>query len=252
MKSKLKKPLISLAVLLFWLAVWEILAIIIDLEFVLPRVEVTILTLFSMLCKKDFYLIVLSSLVRIFSSFFIGVLIAIALALLAIRLPFFKALVTPLITISKTTPVAVLITLLWLILTSGTKVTGVVAILMVVPVIWQNMLDGYGAIDKQLDEVTKIYGFSYLKRLKILVLPTLLKFLFPGIITASGLAWKAGIAAEVICITKNSIGKEIYNAKFIHDGPKTFAFTIVAILLSIAVEKLIRLLVKGVSKKCRL
>ena len=252
MKSKIKKVLIPLAVLLFWLAVWEILAITIDLEFVLPRVEVTILTLFSLLCKKEFYLLVLSSLVRIFSSFLIGVLIAIALALLAIRFSFFKALVSPLITIFKSTPVAVLIILLWLILSSGAKVPGAVAILMVVPVIWQNMLDGYGAIDKQLDEVTKIYGFGYLKRLKILVLPTLLKFLFPGIITASGLAWKAGIAAEVICITKNSIGKEIYNAKSILDGPSTFAYTIVVLVLSIAVERLIKLVVEGVKKKCRL
>ncbi len=252
MKNKLKKLLLSLAVLLFWLAVWEILAVIIDLEFVLPRVETTLITLFELLCTKDFYLLVLSSLVRIFSSFIIGVLIAVVLALFAIRFSVFKALVSPLITISKSTPVAVLIILLWLMLSSGARVPGAVAILMVVPIIWQNMLDGYDAIDNQLEEVTKIYGFSYLKRLKILVLPTLLKFLFPGIITASGLAWKAGIAAEVICITTNSIGKEIYNAKSILDGPKTFAFTIVVLILSIAVERLIKLLIKGVSKKCRL
>ncbi|MBE6532681.1 MAG: ABC transporter permease subunit [Ruminococcaceae bacterium] len=252
MKNKLKKLLLSLAVLLFWLAVWEMLAVIIDLEFVLPRVETTLITLFELLCTKDFYLLVLSSLVRIFSSFIIGVLIAVVLALFAIRFSVFKALVSPLITISKSTPVAVLIILLWLMLSSGARVPGAVAILMVVPIIWQNMLDGYDAIDNQLEEVTKIYGFSYLKRLKILVLPTLLKFLFPGIITASGLAWKAGIAAEVICITTNSIGKEIYNAKSILDGPKTFAFTIVVLILSIAVERLIKLLIKGVSKKCRL
>lgn len=252
MKNKLKKLLLSLAVLLFWLAVWEILAVIIDLEFVLPRVETTLITFFELLCTKDFYLLVLSSLVRIFSSFIIGVLIAVVLALFAIRFSVFKALVSPLITISKSTPVAVLIILLWLMLSSGARVPGAVAILMVVPIIWQNMLDGYDAIDNQLEEVTKIYGFSYLKRLKILVLPTLLKFLFPGIITASGLAWKAGIAAEVICITTNSIGKEIYNAKSILDGPKTFAFTIVVLILSIAVERLIKLLIKGVSKKCRL
>ena len=251
MKNKAKKLLVPLSVLAFWVAVWELLAVIIDLEFVLPRVETTLEALLGLLITGDFYLLVLSSLVRIFSSFIIGVLLAMALALLAIRFPVFKALLSPLISISKSTPVAVLIMILWLMI-GGAKVPGAVAILMVVPVIWQNMLDGYGAIDKQLEEVCEIYDFGYFKRLKILVLPTLLRFLFPGIITASGLAWKAGIAAEVICMTAKSVGKEIYDAKSILDGPKTFAYTIVVLILSVAVERLIKLIVEGVKKKCRL
>lgn len=251
MKNKLKKLIVSLAVILFWIAVWEILAVKTDLEFVLPRVESTLAALCGLLVTKDFYLIVLTSLVRIFSSFLIGVLLAVALALLSIKFPLFKALLSPLIAISKSTPVAVLILILWLMI-GGAKVPGAVAILMVVPVIWQNMLDGYGAIDKQLEEVCKIYNFSYLKRLKILVMPTLLRFLFPGMITAAGLAWKAGIAAEIICITTKSIGKEIYNAKYTLDGPSTFAYTIVILLLSIAAENLIRLIIGEVKKKCRL
>lgn len=251
MKSKFKKAFISIAVLLFWIAVWEILAVTIKLEFVLPRVESTVAVLFELFCTKEFYTLVLSSLLRIFSSFIIGVLIAVLLSLLAIRFSLFKALISPLIAISKSTPVAVLIMLLWLMI-GGASVPGAVAILMVVPVIWQNMLDGYGAIDKQLEEVCLVYDFSYFKRLKILVLPTLLRFLFPGIITASGLAWKAGIAAEVICMTAKSVGKEIYDAKSILDGPKTFAYTIVVLALSIGVEKLIKLLLKEVSRKCRL
>ena len=251
MKNKIKKLLVPLAVLAFWVAVWELLAVIIDLEFVLPRVETTLEALLGLLITKDVYLLVLSSLVRIFSSFIIGVLLAMALALLAIRSPVFKALLSPLISISKSTPVAVLIMILWLMI-GGAKVPGAVAILMVVPVIWQNMLYGYGAIDKQLEEVCEIYDFGYFKRLKILVFPTLLRFLFPGIITASGLAWKAGIAAEVICMTAKSVGKEIYDAKSILDGPKTFAYTIVVLILSVAVERLIKLIVEGVKKKCRL
>ena len=258
MKNKLKRLLISLAVLLFWIAVWEILAIVINIDFVLPRVIPTLNALCTLLATKDFYILVLSSLARILSGFLSGVIIAILLSLIAIKSPVFKALVSPLVSIAKSIPVAVLILLLWFIIygigipSSGEKVPCVVAILMVVPIIWQNMLDGYDAIDRQLDEVCEIYNFSYLKRLKILVIPTLFRFLLPGIITSAGLAWKAGIAAEVICMTAKSIGKEIYDAKSILNGPDTFAYTIVVLLLSIAVERLIKLIVMGVKKKCRL
>ena len=61
MKNKLKRLLISLAVLLFWIAVWEILAIVINIDFVLPRVIPTLNALCTLLATKDFYILVLSS-----------------------------------------------------------------------------------------------------------------------------------------------------------------------------------------------
>ena len=216
MRDKAKKILINLAILVFWLSVWEISARIIDLEFVLPSVTATASALLTLMGTKTFYITVLSSLIRIFASFVLGVIIAIILAILSIKFKAFKAL------------------------------------LMVLPVVWQNLIDGYDSIDNGLDEVCKIYNFSFIKRMKILVLPAVLRFFFPSVVTASGLAWKAGIAAEVICITKNSIGKEIYNAKYILDGPKMFAYTLFVLILSYVIEKLISFLVERIKEKCRL
>ena len=251
MRDKAKKFLINLAILIFWLSVWEISARIIDLEFVLPTVTATASSLLTLMGTKTFYITVLSSLIRIFASFVLGVIIAIILAILSIKFKAFKALLMPVMTVAKSTPVAVIILILWLMI-GGANVPGAVAILMVLPVVWQNLIDGYDSIDNGLDEVCKIYNFSFIKRMKILVLPAVLRFFFPSVVTASGLAWKAGIAAEVICITKNSIGKEIYNAKYILDGPKMFAYTLFVLILSYVIEKLIRFLVERIKEKCRL
>ncbi len=251
MRDKTKKILINLAVFAFWLCVWEICARFIDLEFVLPTVTATASALLTLMGTKEFYITVLSSLIRIFASFILGVIAAIILAILSIKFKAFKVMIMPLMTVAKSTPVAVIILILWLMI-GGANVPGAVAILMVLPVVWQNLIDGYDSIDNGLDEVCKIYEFGFLKRMKILVLPAVLKFFFPAIITASGLAWKAGIAAEVICITKNSIGKEIYNAKYILDGPNMFAYTIFVLILSYVIEKAIRFLVERMKRKCRL
>ncbi len=251
MRDKAKKILINLAILVFWLSAWEISARIIDLEFVLPTVTATASSLLTLMGTKTFYITVLSSLIRIFASFVLGVIIAIILAILSIKFRAFKALLMPVMTVAKSTPVAVIILILWLMI-GGANVPGAVAILMVLPVVWQNLIDGYDSIDNGLDEVCKIYNFSFIKRMKILVLPAVLRFFFPSVVTASGLAWKAGIAAEVICITKNSIGKEIYNAKYILDGPKMFAYTLFVLILSYVIEKLIRFLVERIKEKCRL
>lgn len=251
MLSKLKKVGVGLLIAAFWLVVWEVVARYINLSFVLPTVPETFSALISIFSDLDFLLISLLSVLRITSGFLSGVIIALALGILAIRLPFVKSLLSPINTIAKTTPVAVVIMIMWLMM-GGAKVPMAISVLIVTPIIWQNLLDGYASIDEGLDEVCKIYGFSFIKRLRFLVLPTLLKYLLPNLVTAYGLAWKAGIAAEIICMTKNSIGQQIYNSKYMLDGPAMFAWTVIILILSYLIEQLIKLIVKGVSKKCRL
>ena len=75
-----------------------------------------------------------------------------------------------------------------------------------------------------------------------------MKYLIPGIITASGLCWKAEIAAEIIAYTKRSIGQGINDAKYNLDTPTVFAWTLVIILLSVALEKGASMLLRRVNK----
>ena len=56
--------------------------------------------------------------------------------------------------------------------------------------------------------------------------------------TGIGIGWKAGIAAEVLGLPKNSIGKALYNAKIYLEMPDLFCWTAVIILLSLLFEKL--------------
>ena len=52
-----------------------------------------------------------------------------------------------------------------------------------------------------------------------------------------GLAWKAGIAAEVLSMPKNSLGELIYRAKIYLESPDLYAVTLVVIVLSVLLEK---------------
>jgi NitT/TauT family transport system permease protein len=80
----------------------------------------------------------------------------------------------------------------------------------------------------------------------------LIKYLIPGIITSAGLAWKSGIAAEIIAYTSDSIGREIYNAKAFLESERMLAWTMVVIILSLIFEATLsfigRRLVNGKSK----
>jgi NitT/TauT family transport system permease protein len=154
-------------------------------------------------------------------------------------------------TVARATPVASFIIVLWLLIGSDSVPLTITA-LMVTPIVWQNVSDVFGAIDPELDEVCKVYHIRGFKRFKILVAPTLIKYLIPGIITSAGLAWKSGIAAEIIAYTSDSIGREIYNAKAFLESERMLAWTMVVIILSLIFEATLsfigRRLVNGKSK----
>ena len=68
--------------------------------------------------------------------------------------------------------------------------------------------------------------------------PSILLF-HGGMYTGLGLAWKAGVAAEVLAMPRNSIGLQLYNAKVYLETSDLFAWTLVIILLSMLLEKLL-------------
>ena len=135
----------------------------------------------------------------------------------------------------KATPVACIIVLLWLNM-NYTEIAIFVVVLMVAPIVWQNVYDGYKTIDKSMSEVADVFQFSKLQRFKILIIPSVLSYLLPAIVTSVGLAWKAEIAAEIM--TANNIGKLIYDFKNISwDFTPIFAWTVIIVVLSILLEK---------------
>ncbi len=233
--------------LLFWLAVWEISALIIDFGFIFPRVGETLSALRSMIFTAVFWKSVSFSLLRVIYGFLLGVVIGILSAFLSFKFSVINIIISPAVTAIKSTPVASIIMLLWFII-GGDTVPIAIAVLMVAPIIWQSTMDGLASIDKELSEVCTVFKTSYIRRLKILILPSVLKYLLPALISASGLAWKSGIAAEIITYTESSIGRIIINSK-LYDQATMFAMTIVVILLSIIIEKLIKISVRTVMKK---
>ena len=242
-KSKLTRGLITVGAVCVWLVLWEILAAVINLDFILPGFFTTAVELFAVLKEGSSYLYLALSFLRIASGFVLGVLCGIGLAFLTRYSRVARALLSPVMTVVRTTPVASFIMVLWLLIGSDAVPT-VISAIMVAPIVWQNLDEGFLAIDKDLDEVCKIYSVSPKKRMKILVIPTRIKYLIPSILTSAGLSWKAGIAAEIISYTSNSIGKEIYLAKAYFESGKMFAWTIIVIFLSLLIENLIKLLKK--------
>ena len=119
---------------------------------------------------------------------------------------------------------------------------------MVVPVVWGNLSRGIRETDAQLLELARAYRFSKWKTVKLIYLPCLRPYFASAITTATGLAWKSGVAAEVLCLPSSAMGTQIFNTKYFLEIPDLFAWTAVVVTLSLLLEKLLRTLLgrKGV------
>ncbi|MBO7196921.1 MAG: ABC transporter permease subunit [Clostridia bacterium] len=237
MKDKLKSILIKVIFpLIFWLSVWQILAELINHKFLLPGIPDTLSALGALLGKESFYVAIFLSLLRVIAGLIIGIALGSGIAFLCNYSSVASALILPIISVIKSTPVASFIVVLWVMM-SGDALSIVIGVLMVMPIITQNLLDGFGAIDPRLAEVADIFEMSRSRRLRLLILPSLRRYFIPGVITSVGLAWKAEIAAEIIAYTKRSIGQGINDAKYSLDTPTVFAWTMIIITFSIILEK---------------
>ena len=115
---------------------------------------------------------------------------------------------------------------------------------MVIPIFYTNTKTGLSSIDPHLSEVTWLYDLKPLQKLRLLWLPSLLPHLTSATLTGCGLAWKAGIAAEVIVQVNRSLGREMFFSKSYLEIENLFAYTITVILLSLGIEYLLRFLFK--------
>lgn len=237
MISTIKNNLKFVLAIIFWIFVWQISAVLVDHSYFLPTVPQTLFALRDIIISKDFFKITLLTVLRVFAGLLLGTLFGGVLAVLSHKFGIVKTLVSPLMSIIKSTPVATVIIILWVML-SGDALSVLIAVLMVMPIIWQNLIDAYASISQELTEVCAVYEVPYFVKMKILVIPALIKYFIPGLITSVGLAWKSEIAAEIIAYTKNSIGQQINDAKYFFDTAAVFAWTLIVITLSILLEKL--------------
>ncbi|MBQ8416820.1 MAG: ABC transporter permease subunit [Clostridia bacterium] len=188
-----------------------------------------------MLQTLSFYQITLNSFLNVFWGILFGTLGACLLAMLTYKVKLIRELFLPLMSVIKATPVASFIILAFFFIGSS-RTPSFITFLMVFPVVWTNLDEGLRKIDNGLDEVAQVYRFSSFDKLRYLTLPSVQPYFASACRSALGLAWKAGVAAEIITMPPETIGSMIGDAKTYIMTEEMFAWTLTVILLSLLIE----------------
>lgn len=243
-RDRLKKGCKIVIPLVFWLGVWQFAAMRVGQELLLPAPAAVWHTFLALASTAEFWISALYTLGRVILGLLSGVILG---GLLAALTHFCKPadwLISPAVRVIRATPVVSFILLVYLWVTRA-NIPGVIAALMVLPVVWGNLTAGLAAVDGQLLEMAHVYRFGRLKTLRLIYLPSIRPHFTSGLLTAFGLAWKSGVAAEVLCPPKYAIGTRIQQAKTALETPELFAWTLVLIVLSLALELLLRAALQG-------
>ena len=235
----MKKLFRRLLIGVFWIGIWWAIAFAVGLPKLLPGPVETAEALFRLAGTTVFWRSVGLTLLRVAMGYALAVLTGTALAAGCWRFKGLDALLSPLRTVIKATPVSSFILLVWLWLKRA-HVPVFISFLMVLPIIWTAVQEALGAVDGDLKEMATMYRFTRWKKLRFLYAPSVRPAFLAASLTGLGFAWKSGIAAEVIALTPDSVGKHLSDAKNYLEYPDLFAWTLTVILLSMLLESALK------------
>lgn len=227
-----------LLVIAFWVGVWQVAAIAVGQQLLLAAPTEVLVRLSELVGTGAFWAAIGHSFARIATGFALAVVVGVLGAAAAARVRLVDILVTPLLAAVRATPVVSFIILV-IMLAGSARLAVVISFLMVLPIIYTNVLAGIRNRDPALLEMATVFRVPLRRRVSAIDVPAVLPFLIAACEVGLGLAWKAGIAAEVIGLPRGSIGEQLYQAKIFFSSPDLFAWTVAIIALAFSFERLV-------------
>lgn len=225
------------------LVVWQLLSLFSGTKFLLPPPRDVFVRFCQLFSEKEGWLAVIQSGERILQGVFLSATVALILAFVAWRVKVMQRLIAPFVLLMKTVPIVsfILIALFFL----GNQVlTLFICGLVVFPMIYESVLAALSGVDCELLEMAHVFCLKKRDTFRFIIVPACRDPFLAAMSVALGMAWKAGVASEVLSLAKPSIGWHLHDSRLYLDMEGLFAWTLAVILLSFISEKLIILVLR--------
>lgn len=237
--SKIQK-LTAIAIALL---TWQAVAMLLHNDIVLVEPLVVGRRLLDLIPTAAYWIVIAVSALRILLGLLLAVASGLLCAALAARFSWMNTLLWPYVACMKSTPVAsfIILCLVWV----STKNLSMLTIFLICfPIVYANMYESFVSVDKKMVQMLDIFRVPFLRRLRCLYIPHVMPFFLSTLKISIGMAFKSGIAAEVIGLPRGTIGSLLYESKIYLNTADMFAWTATIIAVSMLLEKLILQLVQ--------
>lgn len=228
---KVKKRIRTGIIILIWIILWQMAAVIINRPiFFVGPIEV-VQSFLTQVGTLEFWRTIAQSSFRICGGFLLAFLTGVLVGILASRIPLLEEFLEPAMGLFQSVPVAsfVILALIWI---GSENLSVLISFVVVVPVIYRNTLQGMNGADRKMLELVQVFQIGTWKQFLYIYRPALFPYLYSASRIAFGMAWKSGVAAEVIGVPDFSIGEKLYMAKIYLSTADLFAWTLVIIVIS--------------------
>lgn len=242
--KKHREKLLRAASALLAVLVWQFTSDAIGQQLFLASPHTVLKKLWELGKTADFYSSLANTLFNILMGFVAAAAAGSALGALSAKSRAAKTLLRPYISVIKATPVASFIILV-LILAGSRSLSAIISFLMVLPIFYTNVLEGISSVAPERFEAARVFGMAARDRFRFIYMPYVLPHFSSACGVGLGMAWKSGVAAEVVGLSAGSVGERLYESKLYLDTAELFAYTAAVVLLSLALERLAKLALKA-------
>lgn len=248
MRRILRKTIKTCVPIAVYILIWQLLSMIVGSRLLLlPSPIDTLRSMKEIIVSASGWRSIGMTVLRILCGYLLGCVTGVVFAALTSHFRVFDWLLKPLRSLIKTTPITSFALILLVSVASG-MVPVLVAMIVVVPMIWQTTEESIKNRSTHLSEMAQIYLTPW-KKLRYVSLPQILPQFFASASTALGFAWKAVITAEILALPKFGIGRQMQFHKIHVEIPELFAWTLLVILLSVLLETVIKILLRKAGQR---
>lgn len=241
MKYSWKSKLYTLLSCIFFIGLWQLIAIKINNDIYVPKIQQVAEAISIVFKDENLLKVILSSFYRTMLSYILALVFSMILGVLGVVYPFFKYLMDPINSIGKTIPTMVLVvlSLVWF---DKDNTPFIVGFAITLPILYEGIRNSLMQIDKKIIDMTKVYEVSLKDKIRKIYLPVM-KFYFMSIFVSTfSLTFKVVIAGEVHGQPKFGIGSQIQLEKVNFNTSGIFAWIIIIAIISLILEIINKLL----------
>ena len=179
---KVKNALYKLFGVLLALCAWQAAACYVGYSILLPAPKHVFASLLRLFKDDSFFSAITYSFGKIISGFLWGSLLGTIFGILSGKFKLIETLLWPYMITIKSIPVAsfTIVALIWL---TSDELSTFVSFLMVTPIVYTNVLQGYKSIDSKLIQMANIFKMPFYKRLLYITVPGLKPFILSAYCT---------------------------------------------------------------------
>lgn len=227
-----------------FLLIWEVWARWLTPGIILPEPLAVGRILVGLLGDSLIYHAALQTLWKVLVALGLVLVLGIILGLLLGLSPAFYEMMRPLIMIIQAVPVVSWLSLVIFAWGIGWRGPIFIAFLSLLPMALLTTVSGVGNLDRKLLEMARIYQVPRARVIKDIYLGSLIPFIVAIVDVSIGQTWKVILVAEYLC-GSSGLGVEILSARYYVNIPKVYALTLLAVILGLITERLIKLWLGG-------